>query len=65
MSPPKSQRPHPTELASVGEKCAAPSWDIQSVSPSEAIVWDQDEVLGPHLWETFDMLSGALVALPY
>lgn len=65
MSPPNSLRPHPTELTSVGEKCAAQSWDIQSVSPSEAIVWDRDEVLGPHLRETFDMLSRALVALPY
>ena len=39
-----SQWPHSSEQGN-----PVWNWDIWSVSPSEAIVWDWDEVLGPLL----------------
>lgn len=58
-------RPPPAPLSpNDGEGRVAQNWDIPSLSPSEAIVLDQDEVLGPLLraqlappqWETLDLL---------
>lgn len=46
---PSTRYPTPTGLVPRSEGKAAQSWDIQIVSPLEAIVLDGDEVLSPSL----------------